>query len=64
MPNFGAGMIKDTDVSFSDYGITACFPVIRQPMSLNEAVRPEIAKNNSEKTAEQVFRLIASSCSQ
>ena len=52
-----AGMIKDT-VSFSEYGIDACFPVVRQPVSLNEAKIPENAKRNLEITAEQVFRLI------
>ena len=54
-----AGMIKDTDVSFHEYGIDACFPIIRRPMGLSEAMDLETAKRGLETTAEQIFRLIS-----
>ncbi|MBQ4487074.1 MAG: glycerate kinase [Oscillospiraceae bacterium] len=52
------GMIKDENISFGEYGIDACFHIIRQPMSLREAMDTQIAEKNLMMTAEQVFRLI------
>lgn len=53
-----AGMIKDEKVSFAEYGIDACFSIIRRPKSLREAMVPETAERDLMITAEQVFRLI------
>ena len=53
-----AGMIKDEKVSFAEYGIDACFPIIRRPKSLREAMVPGTAERDLMITAEQVFRLI------
>ncbi len=53
-----AGMIKDEKVSFAEYGIDACFSIIRRPKSLREAMVPETAEIDLMITAEQVFRLI------
>ena len=52
------GMIKDENISFGEYGIDACFHIIRQPMSLREAMDTQMAEKNLMMTAEQVFRLI------
>lgn len=42
-------------------GIDAFFPILRAPQSLESAMDPENAKQNMEKTARQVFSLLAAS---
>ncbi|EHJ56553.1 glycerate kinase [Streptococcus urinalis FB127-CNA-2] len=39
-------------------GIDAFFPILRDITTLEQALKPEVAKNNLENTSEQVFRLI------
>lgn len=40
------------------YGIDAFFPVLREPVTLEEAMEPEYTYRNLSDTAEQVFRVI------
>lgn len=54
-----AGSIADGAEKCNEEGIDAYFPILRQIITLDEAMEPETAANNMEKTAEQVFRLAA-----
>ncbi len=57
------GCAEDDAAECNLHGIDAFFPVLRAPVSLEEAMRPETATANIQATAEQVFRLILSVCS-
>ena len=43
-----------------EQGIDAYFPIVRGPISREEAMEKERARRNMKETAEQVFRLISS----
>lgn len=53
-----AGSVTKDAAQLNDKGLTAYFSILQEPISLEEAVRPEIARRNMETAAEQVFRLI------
>lgn len=42
----------------NEKGIDAYFPILREPVSLQEAMKSETARRNLEQTVQQVFRLI------
>lgn len=44
----------------NDSGIDAYFPILHEVVSLDEALRPEIAERNLRQTVQQVFRLLRS----
>ena len=52
---FAGSVTKDAAV-LHDYGIDAYFPTIRGACSLEDAMKPETARENLADTAEQVFR--------
>lgn len=54
-----AGAATDGAEICNDHGIDAFFPILRQPVTLDEAMDPETAKHNLTKTTEQITRLIA-----
>ncbi|MFS0861208.1 glycerate kinase [Fredinandcohnia sp. 179-A 10B2 NHS] len=47
----------DTSI-LHEYGITSCFSITNEPMSLEKAMQPEIAQANLQTTTSQIFRLI------
>jgi len=53
-----AGAVTDDAIACNDHGIDAFFPILRKVQSLEEVMEPEAARENMERTAEQVFRLI------
>lgn len=53
-----AGAIADGAEACNDNGIDAFFPILRQVVTLDEAMEPETARRNMAKTAEQVMRLV------
>jgi len=53
-----AGAVADGAEKCNENGIDAYFPIIRQSMTLDEAMKPETAKENIRKTTEQIMRLI------
>lgn len=53
-----AGTVKRDAASCHGSRIHAYFPILREVISLDEAMRPEIAKANMRDTAEHLFRLI------
>ncbi len=53
-----AGSIAGDAVKCNDAGIDAFFPIVRGVTSLEEAMKPETARQNMADTAEQVFRLL------
>ncbi len=53
-----AGAIADGAEACNDNGIDAFFPILRQVVTLDEAMEPEMARRNMAKTAEQVMRLV------
>lgn len=54
---FAGGTARDAS-KCNETGIHAFFPILREVISLREAMDKEMAMNNLEDTAEQVFRLI------
>ena len=54
---FAGAVIKDAVVC-NEHGIDAFFPILRRIQTLQEAMTPEIARDNMVTTVEQVFRLI------
>ena len=52
-----AGCIDDGAEKCNEEGIDAYFPILRRILTLDEAMKSEVAAENMEKTAEQVFRL-------
>lgn len=53
-----AGSVTAEAVQCNNEGIDAFFPILRDVVTLNEAMEKEIAKRNMTLTVEQVFRLI------
>ena len=53
-----SGCVTDDAVVCNDYGIDAFFPILRQIVTLDEALDTDNAYKNLKLTAEQVFRLI------
>ena len=54
-----AGCVTENATICNQYGIDAFFPILHQPVTLEEAMEPEAARKNLTLTAEQVFRLIS-----
>lgn len=52
-----AGSVGDGAKVCHAHGIDAFFPILKETMALEEAMRPEKAKSNLEDLAEQVYRL-------
>lgn len=55
------GCASDDADLCNEHGIDAFFPILRAPVSLDEAMNTENAKRNMEKTSRQVFSLIKAS---
>ena len=53
-----AGAVTKDAVVCNEHGIDAFFPILRRIQTLQEAMTPEIARDNMVTTVEQVFRLI------
>lgn len=53
-----AGGITDDPTPLNESGITSCFSIVNQPMSLEKAMDTQIAFENLRLTANQLFRLI------
>ena len=53
-----AGSVTAEAVQCNNEGIDAFFPILRDVVTLNEAMEKEKAKRNMTLTVEQVFRLI------
>lgn len=53
-----AGMVTENANICNEYGIDAFFPILREVVSLDEAMNRETSRNNLSATAKQVFRLI------
>ncbi len=49
------GSVNDSEM-LNEYGFLSVFPVISGPMTLAEAMKPEVAYENLKRTAMQVFR--------
>lgn len=56
-----AGGIGEGAAACHSEGIDACFPIVRDAMTLEKAMQPEIAKENMKQAVEQVFRLLRAS---
>lgn len=56
---FAGGVTKDAKAC-NEAGIDAFFPIVRGITTLEEAMEPDVARENMADTAEQVFRLIES----
>ena len=53
-----AGCVTNDAGECNNHGIKAFFPILREICTLDKAMDKEYARNNLEKTAEQVFRLM------
>ncbi len=53
-----AGSVTKDAVACNEAGIDAFFPIIRGIMTLDEAMKPQVAKDNLFATVQQVFRLL------
>lgn len=53
-----AGSVSPEAAACNDAGIDAYFPILREAVSLEEAMKPEIARRNLAEAAEQVGRLV------
>ena len=53
-----AGAVTKDAVVCNEHGVDAFFPILRRIQTLQEAMTPEIARDNMVTTVEQVFRLI------
>ena len=53
-----AGSVTREATACNDAGIDAFFPVVRGVTTLEEAMKPEVAKENIRQTINQVFRLL------
>lgn len=53
-----AGSVADNAVTLNEQGIDALFPIVRGPVSLEEAMRPQAAQHNLERAVEQAMRLV------
>ena len=56
-----AGAVGEDASLCHDEGISAIFPILSAPTTLNEAMKSDVAKANVEKTVEQIFKLIRAS---
>lgn len=54
-----SGCVSDDAILCNQQGIDAFFPILREVVSLDEAMKPENARINLISTVEQVFRLIS-----
>ena len=54
-----SGCVTKDAVLCNHHGIDAFFPIVRTATSLQEAMKPENARENMIETVEQVFRLIS-----
>lgn len=54
-----AGAVIEGAEKCNENGIDAFFPILRQIVTLDEAMNPETAKQNMIKTTEQIIRLVA-----
>ncbi|WP_337020414.1 glycerate kinase [Oceanobacillus massiliensis] len=53
-----AGGINQEKFTLNDDGITSCFSIMNEPMTLEDAMDPETAFDNLRFTANQLFRLV------
>lgn len=53
-----SGSVTEDAIACNEAGIDAFFPILRQAITLEEAMNPEIAQKNMENTVEQVFRVV------
>lgn len=53
-----AGAVIEGAEKCNENGIDAYFPILRKVVTLDEAMNPEMAKDNMVKTTEQIMRLI------
>jgi glycerate 2-kinase len=53
-----AGAINQKSFSLQEYGMTACFSIMNQPMVLEEAMETNTTFQNLQFTAKQIFQLI------
>ena len=53
-----AGSVADGAEACNEAGIDAYFPILRQTVTLDEAMDPQLARKNMALTAEQVMRLV------
>ena len=53
-----AGSVSDDVEKCHEAGIDAVFPTIRAPMSIQDAMRNDIAEENVKRTAYEIMRLI------
>lgn len=53
-----SGCVTEDAVKCNEYGIDAFFPILREAVSLQEAMDGKRAENNLTQTVEQVFRVI------
>lgn len=53
-----AGAVTKEAIACNEHGIDAYFPILRSPITLEEAMDSEVAAQNMTDTVEQVFRLI------
>jgi len=53
-----AGSVTQEAIACNQNGIDAFFPILREVVTLEEAMKPENAKANMTDTVEQVFRLM------
>ncbi len=53
-----AGSVKPEARALLELGVTAYFPILREPLPLDELMRADVASRNLADTAEQVVRLI------
>ncbi|MBQ8528221.1 MAG: glycerate kinase [Clostridia bacterium] len=56
-----SGCVSEGAEKCNELGIDAFFPIVRSPITLDEAMKPAVAYSNLEATAEQVFRLMKAS---
>lgn len=54
----GGSMTKDA-YDANEYGIDAVFSIVNEPMTLEKAMEPEVAKFNLKMTAMQIFNLLS-----
>lgn len=53
-----SGCVTDDAVLCNEHGIDAFFPILRTVTTLEEAMKPDVARKNLVATVEQVFRLL------
>ena len=53
-----SGCVTDDAVLCNEHGIDAFFPILRTVTTLEEAMKPDVARKNLVAAVEQVFRLL------